>query len=245
MYCLASAVIWLLDKILHLVGMVRDGFQTLVNNIVGYLLHLLCCSAGFCPTSDASSWGYHGQFRSSEASRKSVLELKQKSIELDKRWAIVPIPSMYGIFTYIWLIFMVNVGMYPIHGWYGVCWLCRPTRSGNCLPTCFVDQVFLQSCHGHHVGCGRWVWRHLRSLGWLWGLAGRGVEFFPLWSRRSDCIKTAKIQKGERRLVGWFMDISWIFMHIQPPRVVLGFAYYYSLKEVMWWANQIGRYTIF
>ena len=29
------------------------------------------------------------------------------------------IPSMYGIFTYIWLIFMVNVGKYTIHGWYG------------------------------------------------------------------------------------------------------------------------------
>ena len=24
-----------------------------------------------------------------------------------------------GIFTYIWLIFMVNVGNYTIHGWYG------------------------------------------------------------------------------------------------------------------------------
>ena len=30
-----------------------------------------------------------------------------------------PIPSMYGICTYIWLIFMVNVGKYTIHGWYG------------------------------------------------------------------------------------------------------------------------------
>ena len=30
-----------------------------------------------------------------------------------------PIASMYGIFTYIWLIFMVNVGKYAIHGWYG------------------------------------------------------------------------------------------------------------------------------
>ena len=28
-------------------------------------------------------------------------------------------PSMYGIFTYIWLIFMVNVDEYTIHGWYG------------------------------------------------------------------------------------------------------------------------------
>ena len=27
---------------------------------------------------------------------------------------------MYGIFTYIWLVFMVNVGMYTIHGSYGL-----------------------------------------------------------------------------------------------------------------------------
>ena len=27
-----------------------------------------------------------------------------------------PIGSMYGIFAYIWLIFMVNVGKYTIHG---------------------------------------------------------------------------------------------------------------------------------
>ena len=27
---------------------------------------------------------------------------------------------MYGIFTYIWLIFMVNVGKYTIHGCYGL-----------------------------------------------------------------------------------------------------------------------------
>ena len=30
-----------------------------------------------------------------------------------------PIPSMYGIYTYIRLMFMVNVGKYTIHGWYG------------------------------------------------------------------------------------------------------------------------------
>ena len=30
---------------------------------------------------------------------------------------IFPIPSTYGIFTYIWLIFMVNVGRYNIHVW--------------------------------------------------------------------------------------------------------------------------------
>ena len=30
-----------------------------------------------------------------------------------------PIPSMYGIYTYIWLIFMVNVGKYTIHGCHG------------------------------------------------------------------------------------------------------------------------------
>ena len=33
---------------------------------------------------------------------------------------IVTIPSMYGIFTCIWWIFLVNVGNYTIHGCYGL-----------------------------------------------------------------------------------------------------------------------------
>ena len=33
----------------------------------------------------------------------------------------LPIGSMYGIFTYIWWIFMVNVGKYTIHGYYMGC----------------------------------------------------------------------------------------------------------------------------
>ena len=40
-----------------------------------------------------------------------------RELFLDK---LLPIPSMYGIFTYIWLIFMVNVGKYTIDGWYGL-----------------------------------------------------------------------------------------------------------------------------
>ena len=35
-------------------------------------------------------------------------------------FAAVPIGSMYGIYTYIWLIFVVNVGKYTIHGSYGI-----------------------------------------------------------------------------------------------------------------------------
>ena len=44
----------------------------------------------------------------------------------------MPIPSMYGIFTYFWLIFMVNVAKYTIHGCYGYAYtqtfrvLCNP-----------------------------------------------------------------------------------------------------------------------
>ena len=40
-----------------------------------------------------------------------------------------PIGSMYGIFTYIWLIFMVNVGKYTIHGSYGSIY---PSILGKC-----------------------------------------------------------------------------------------------------------------
>ena len=32
----------------------------------------------------------------------------------------IPIGSMYGIFTYIWVIYGVNVGKYSIHGSYGI-----------------------------------------------------------------------------------------------------------------------------
>ena len=32
----------------------------------------------------------------------------------------LPIRSMYGIFTYIWLMFMANIGKYTIHGSYGL-----------------------------------------------------------------------------------------------------------------------------
>ena len=35
----------------------------------------------------------------------------------------VLIGSMFGIYTYIWLIFMVNVGEYTIHGSYGVLYI--------------------------------------------------------------------------------------------------------------------------
>ena len=38
-----------------------------------------------------------------------------------RKWNIsLPKQSMYGIFTYIWLIFVVNVAKYTIHGSYGL-----------------------------------------------------------------------------------------------------------------------------
>ena len=39
----------------------------------------------------------------------------------------IPIPSMYGIYTYIWLISMVNVGKYTIHGWCGIYYVFHKT----------------------------------------------------------------------------------------------------------------------
>ena len=40
---------------------------------------------------------------------------------------------MYGIFTYIWLIFMVNVGKYSIHGSYGIyIWMLQALSLKTC-----------------------------------------------------------------------------------------------------------------
>ena len=58
------------------------------------------------------------------------------------RWnqhILVPKPSMYCtytiIYTYIWLMFMVNVGKYTIHGCYGVgCFFFRKVTSDTVMP---------------------------------------------------------------------------------------------------------------
>ena len=47
-----------------------------------------------------------------------------KKIGTNGAQRLLPIRSMYGVFTYIWLIFMVNVGKYTIHGSYGL-WISR------------------------------------------------------------------------------------------------------------------------
>ena len=99
-----------------------------------------------------------------------------------------PIASMYGtlrtgIFTYIWLIFMVNVGIYTIHGSYGV-YLPTFTRKnhGNSTKCRQIYYTWLLCAIIHVtsltvVECGgmkdSWtrnrkkrfpMWNHLRSL---------------------------------------------------------------------------------
>ena len=58
----------------------------------------------------------------------------------------IPIGSIYGIFTYIWLIFMVNVGKYiyiytyTIHGSYAIC-VEFEDRWSMKLPTFFRSEI--------------------------------------------------------------------------------------------------------
>ena len=56
-----------------------------------------------------------------------------------------PIGSMYGIFTYIWLIFMVNVGIYTIHGWYGK-WFLHNKSCKSSNADALKRQAFVPRC---------------------------------------------------------------------------------------------------
>ena len=50
-------------------------------------------------------------------------------IKFPQKKMAIPRCSMYGIFTYIWVIFGVNVGKYSIHGASGIyLWLCQPQQ---------------------------------------------------------------------------------------------------------------------
>ena len=71
-----------------------------------------------------------------------------------KLW--LPIGSMYGIFTYIWLNFVVNVGKYTIRGSYGLCF-----------------KTYVKKICGKNTSCpsaARWFRRH--KLG-SWVMAKR------------------------------------------------------------------------
>ena len=50
----------------------------------------------------------------------------------------LPIGSMYSIHTYIWLIFMVNVGKYTIHGLYAISINIKKTRKMKHYPNQFL-----------------------------------------------------------------------------------------------------------
>ena len=65
-------------------------------------------------------WLEVGSPRSLDATRTVSDRLTQRcATERNPQRYIYPIGSMYGIFTYIWLVLMVIVGKYTIHGCYG------------------------------------------------------------------------------------------------------------------------------
>ena len=58
-----------------------------------------------------------------------------------------PVPALYGVFTNICLIFMVNVGKYTIHGWYGKCVLGPFSTDPRLLEeTMFIPSLLRHSC---------------------------------------------------------------------------------------------------
>ena len=67
---------------------------------------------------DLMGIGFHGiDVNSPKAATVTIRICKHFSL---KSGQTLPIPSMYGIFPYIWLIFMANVGKYTIHGLFGL-----------------------------------------------------------------------------------------------------------------------------
>ena len=66
-----------------------------------------------------------------------------------------PIGSMYGIFTYIWLMFMVNVGKYTIHGSYGLYRTISSRRSENFSPQTQKSTSKMQQLAQSNCNCKR------------------------------------------------------------------------------------------
>ena len=67
---------------------------------------------------------------------------------------MLPIPSMYGIFTYIWWYFMVNLGKYAIHGWYDLNDIALLISRRLTDFTAFHPSVFTMLCQMFLASCG-------------------------------------------------------------------------------------------
>ena len=93
------------------------------------------------------------------------------------RKTILPICSMYGIFTYIWVIFRANVGKYSIHGSYGLtlpfsCALNMPTSECRVIRLYWLKPALdlLETSRGpywdtNHAGASPFEFQ--RNIGWI------------------------------------------------------------------------------
>ena len=75
-----------------------------------------------------------------------------------------------GIFTYIWLIFMVNVGKYTIHGWY--IWTTKQWINTSCYPNwqkkCLVSYiVYTYNLHIYIYSSFPKFAKRLRTWSWF------------------------------------------------------------------------------
>ena len=109
---------------------------------------------------------------------------------------LLPLGSMYGIFTYIWLIFVVNLGKYtnpmdPLVGW-------LPMRAARCC--CFTTRNHLRS--GSFPSAQQPIWRLGNAIpekGWVPNRANGLEVLFPAQNRGIYC-------KRKSRLVEFVLD---------------------------------------
>ena len=113
---LKSWVTWLWHKFIYVLCILKCQFHVIcimvyircIQKNGSRLLACRCWRSRFVTFLETTPW-----------SPKTALTKVDLSASF-KGWKWYPIGSMYGIYTYIWLIFMVNVGKYTIHGSYGI-----------------------------------------------------------------------------------------------------------------------------
>ena len=135
-----------------------------------------------------------------------------------------PMGSMYGIVTYIWLIFVVNVGKYTIHGSYG-----NVTRGLNTTLLC--SRFYIHRSRPYSSG-----W----SLSWcikicsIFALLREGT--LQTWPGPSDCWN---IYHNIPR----YTDLHWgIMISSQPWFYWLRLPWLLCLNPEDWWVSEVlGR----
>ena len=158
---------------------------------------------------------------------------------------------MYGIFTYIWLIFMVNVGKYTIHGCYGFGNFCSVFVNRFMMFMCWFQIHHQPWCIFRYLCLIRSIWIiYIPTLGEKWpdsrGNVGKWFSTNESHGSKKDAcfhcrfrLSCAEVvfspQKRKVDIDGRKLIVESVFLWLILPTPVPTYCFFSTVSTCIYW----------